>query len=153
MVWQNLRDSFPHPYTMEDATSWVRHASAQDPESSFAIDVDGHAIGGIGLMLHTDVERCSAEIGYWIGESFWGRGIASAAIRAVTSYAFNVLSLERVFAVPFAPNLASIRALEKAGFVREGVMRRSVIKDGRILDQVLYAAIRTDPVWARGAHG
>ena len=141
-VWLNLRDRFPHPYTADDAEAWVKHVTARDPEASFAIDVGGEAVGGVSLMLHTDVERCSAEIGYWLGEAHWGRGIATAVIRAATRYAFETLGMERVFAVPFAPNAASMRALEKAGYVREGLLRRSAIKDGKILDQAMYAAIR-----------
>ncbi len=143
-VWINLRDRFPHPYTPEDAAAYIQHVLSRDPETSFAIDVKGEAVGGVSLMRHTDVERFSAEIGYWLGEDHWGRGIATAAIRGVTRHALELLDMDRVFAVPFAPNAASIRALEKAGYVREGVMRRSAVKDGRVLDQVMYSLVRAD---------
>jgi RimJ/RimL family protein N-acetyltransferase len=138
-IWLNLRDQFPHPYTSADARRWVKHITRVKPETSFAIDVGGEAVGGIALVLGNDVERCGAEIGYWLGEQFWGRGIATAAVIALTDYAFKNFKLTRVFAVPFARNDASIRVLKKAGYVREGCLRRSAIKDGVVLDQFMYA--------------
>ena len=138
-VWLNLRDRFPHPYTAADAADYMQRVVLQDPEVSFAIDVDGEAVGGMALMLNEDVERCSAEIGYWLGEEFWGRGIVSAALRCTTEYAFEKFELTRVFAVPFEGNGASARVLEKAGYLFEGVLRRSAIKDGKVLDQLMYA--------------
>ena len=110
-----------------------------NPETNFAIAVGDEAVGGIGFTLGMDVERCSAELGYWLGEAFWGRGITTAAVRAATQYAMTTYDLTRVFAVPFVENAASCRVLEKVGFVRECVMRRSAVKDGRVMDQVLYA--------------
>src|SRR5204863_9899160 len=97
------------------------------------------AIGGVGFVLRPDVERVSAEIGYWLGEPFWGRGIATDALSAVTAYAIEQHQLTRVFAVPFAWNAASCRVLEKAGYVLEARLRRSAIKDGRMTDQLQYA--------------
>ena len=138
-VWLNLRDRFPHPYTPAVAEQWIRHVTGITPETDFAIDVEGEAVGGIGLVLHDDVERCSAEIGYWLGEKYWGRGITTAALQSLTEYAFNEFNLTRVFAVPYARNAASIKVLEKAGYICEGVMRRSAIKDGVVLDQLMYA--------------
>ena len=108
----------------------------------WAIEVNGEAAGGIGIELHTDVERVSAEIGYWLGEAVWGRGIATEALRGVTEEAFRRYDLTRIYAVPFAEHLASIRVLEKAGYVREGVMRQSAIKDGKVRDQALYATYK-----------
>ncbi|MDQ3833907.1 MAG: GNAT family N-acetyltransferase [Actinomycetota bacterium] len=110
----------------------------------FAIEVENEAVGGIELELKSDVERCSAEIGYWLGEDVWGRGIATAAVGALTRHGIEVLSLYRIFATPFADNPASIRVLEKAGYVREGILRRSAIKEGVILDKVLYAVTDQD---------
>jgi RimJ/RimL family protein N-acetyltransferase len=149
-IWLKMRDRFPYPYTRADAEGWIRIASARDPQADFAIEVAGEAVGGVGLMLHEDVERVSAEIGYWLGESLWGRGIMSAAVNAVTEYAFSALGLTRVYAVPYAHNAASMRVLEKAGFAREGRMRRSAIKDGVVLDQLLFARTDLDP--APGPH-
>ena len=140
-VWLNLRDRFPHPYRLDDARAFIAAARGRSPEANFAIAVDGAAAGGIGFMLHEDVERVSAEIGYWLGEPFWGRGIATAAVRAVTAHAVRTHGLTRVYAVPFAWNPASFRVLEKAGYVREAVMRRSAVKDGRVTDQMLYAYV------------
>ena len=141
-VWLNLRDRFPHPYTARDARAFLKSVLTARPETSFAIDVDGAAVGGIAFHLQSDVERVGAELGYWLGEKFWGRGIATAAVRAVTEHAMQAHGLLRVFALPFADNHASTRVLEKAGFTREGVLRSSAIKDGRVLDQLLYARIR-----------
>lgn len=143
-VWLNLRDQFPHPYTPADAESWVKFASNQAQPTSLAIEADGQAVGGVSLKLHDDVERVSAEIGYWLGQRFWNRGIMTAAVRAVTEYGFEQFSLTRVYALPYATNVASQRVLEKAGYAREGVLRRSVIKDGIVLDQVLFAITDQD---------
>lgn len=144
-IWRNLWDRFPHPYTPADAEAWVRIASSRDPITDLAIAVDGEAVGGIGFVLHEDVERCSAEIGYWLGRDFWGRGLMTAAVREATAHAFAAYSLTRVFALPFAYNAPSFRVLEKAGYLREGVLRRSAIKDGVVVDQVLYAITDRDP--------
>ncbi len=138
-VWRHLRDRFPHPYTKEDAEQWIAFAQWQDPQTVFAIEVDGDTVGGIALELGNDVERCSAEIGYWLGEPAWGRGITTAALRAVTRYAFDTFPLTRVYAVPFTTNTASMRVLEKAGYTLEGIMRRSALKEGVVHDQALYA--------------
>jgi ribosomal-protein-alanine N-acetyltransferase len=138
-VWLNLRDRFPHPYTRSDAEQWIEFITQTAPETNFAIDVNGEAVGGIGLVLHDDVERCSAEVGYWLGENYWGKGIATAALNCFTEYALNEFNLTRVYAVPYARNAASIRVLEKAGYTCEGLLRRSAIKDGLVLDQFMYA--------------
>ena len=138
-VWINLRDRFPHPYALADALAFIRAALAGDPETMFAIVVEDAAVGGIGFMLHEDVERVSAEIGYWLGEAYWGRGIMTEALGAVTAFAIRSHGLTRVFAVPYEWNPASFRVLEKVGYVCEGRMRRSAIKDGRVIDQLLYA--------------
>jgi [ribosomal protein S5]-alanine N-acetyltransferase len=140
-VWLNLRDRFPHPYTKRDAREFLRAMEVQRPETAFAIAVDGKAVGGIGFVMLSDVERVSAEIGYWLGEPYWGRGIATEALVAVTRYAVDTFKLTRIFAVPFAWNEASCRVLEKAGYVLEARLRRSAIKDGRITDQMQYAFI------------
>ena len=140
-IWSNLRDRFPHPYTTADGNSFIRRVRVSRPETTFAIEVNREAAGGIGFMLLPDVERMSAEIGYWLGETCWGRGVCTEALRAVTLYAIEQHGLTRVFALPFAHNVASCRVLEKAGFVLEGLLRRSAIKDDRIVDQKLYGFI------------
>ena len=140
-VWLNLRDAFPHPYGVEDARTFIARSSGARPETNFAIAVGGEAVGGIGYRVHGDVERVSAEIGYWLGAPFRGRGITTEALRAVTAHAIRDHGLTRVYAVPYAGNDASVRVLEKAGYALEGRMRRSAIKDGKILDQLLYAFV------------
>ena len=140
-IWLNLRDRFPHPYTRRDGREFIHLARGQRPETMFAIEVDGEAAGGIGFVPHTDVERVSAEIGYWLGEPFWGRGIITEALVAVTRHAIEMHHLTRVFALPYARNIASCRVLEKAGYVLEARLRRSAIKDGEVIDQMQYAFV------------
>jgi len=140
-IWMNLRDRFPHPYTRNHAVSFIRRVQASQPETTFCIEVDGEPAGSIGFMLQQDVERVSAEIGYWLGEPFWGRGVCTEALKAMTGHAIASHGLTRLFALPFASNLASCRVLEKAGYVLEGHLRRSAIKDGQIRDQKLYGFI------------
>jgi len=143
-VWLNLRDRFPHPYTRQDAGAWIAHCKAQhEPVLQFAIDLDGQAIGGIGLETFGDVHRNTAEIGYWLGEPFWGRGIATAALREATAYAFASLPFQRLQAMVFGWNLRSARVLEKAGYTLEGRLRKSIFKDGRVTDALLYACLKT----------
>ena len=140
-IWLNLRDRFPHPYTRRDGRDFIHLARSQRPETMFAIDVEGEAVGGIGFVPNSDVERVSAEIGYWIGEPFWGRGIATEALVAVTAYAIDTHHLTRVYALPYARNAASCRVLEKAGYQLEARLRRSAVKDGEIIDQMQYAFV------------
>lgn len=141
-VWINLKDVFPHPYTMESAVGWVQLQQDRDPPTDFAITNADEAIGAIGLRLQGDVYRRSAEVGYWLGEPFWGQGIATTAVRALAEYAFATFDLVRLQAGVFEWNLASARVLEKCGFTFEGRLRRSVTKDGRTVDELLYALVR-----------
>jgi ribosomal-protein-alanine N-acetyltransferase len=140
-VWINLRDAFPHPYTRHDAEAFLAMVRRMAAETYFAIDVGGEAAGAIGYRVHEDVERVSAELGYWLGEPFWNRGIATDAVRAVTSLAVERHRLTRVYAVPYEWNPASCRVLEKAGYALEGRMRKSAVKDGKVVDQFLYAYV------------
>ncbi len=135
----NLRDGFPAPFTLERAQAFIAANTARIPIDRFAIVTEGEAVGSIGFTQHTNVERTSAEVGYWLGEAARGRGVMTDALMAVTGYAIRTHGLTRVYAVPYENNPASFRVLEKAGYVCEGRMRRSVIKDGLVLDQVLYA--------------
>ncbi|MEZ5291627.1 MAG: GNAT family protein [Vicinamibacterales bacterium] len=144
-VWINLRDRFPHPYGLRDAETFIEMTARRSPPTVFAIVVGGAAVGGIGYERHEDVERVSAELGYWLGAAYWNRGIVTAAVAAVTRHAFaQHPDLERLYALPFAWNAASARVLEKAGYRLEGRMRRSAIKDGQVTDQFLYAILRTE---------
>ncbi|MYD66216.1 MAG: GNAT family N-acetyltransferase [Chloroflexi bacterium] len=141
-VSRNMRDAFPFPYALDDAREWLKRAMRASPESNFAIASPTEVIGGIGLTFRGDVHRRSAEVGYWLGEPFWGRGIATAALQAVTEYAFAHHDLVRIDAAVFEWNPASARVLEKAGYVFEGRLRESVTKEGQTIDQLLYARIR-----------
>jgi RimJ/RimL family protein N-acetyltransferase len=140
-IWLNLRDRFPHPYTKSHGQAFIRASRKLQPETNFAIAVGGLAVGGAGFHLQTDVDRVSAEIGYWLGETYWGKGIATEALVALTRYAIDTHGLTRVFALPFAYNAASCRVLEKAGYVLEARLRKSAIKDGQVVDQFQYSFI------------
>lgn len=143
-IADNLRNGFPFPYTEEDARAYIAHCMGADPKKELAraICVDDKAVGSIGMFLKDDIYEKSAEIGYWLGQPFWGRGIMTRAIRQVCSEAFAAFDIVRIFAEPFAPNAGSRRALEKAGFTLEGILKDSVYKNGRILDSCMYALLK-----------
>ncbi len=141
-VWQHLRDRFPHPYTRAHAIDWVRHVQRQRPTRDFAVAGEIELIGGVGIHVQDDVHRRSAEIGYWLGEPFWGRGIATEVVDAMTDYAFANFPIVRIYANVFDGNPASARVLEKVGYQYEGRMRKSVYKDGALLDQLMYGIVR-----------
>lgn len=143
-IWANLRDAFHHPYSEEHARAFLEAVARQNPVSYFAIATEDEAIGSIGLSIGQDVHRLTAELGYWLAEPFWGRGYMSEAVKAFTDAAFAAFGLMRIYAEPYAPNESSCRILEKAGFSLEGRLRASVIKDGKILDQLMYAKIRLE---------
>ncbi len=144
-VWLGLRDAFPHPYNLADAHAFIALARGMSPPTFLAIDVDGAVAGGIGYVMHGDVERINAEVGYWLGHDYWGRGVATIAVGLLTRHAFAIHpELRRLWAVPYATNAASARVLEKAGYRREAVLRQSAIKDGQVLDQLMYAILRDE---------
>jgi ribosomal-protein-alanine N-acetyltransferase len=140
-IARQLRDRFPHPYTIADARQFIQAGSGARPTTMFAMIVDGEAVGGIGFFPGADVERFAAEIGYWLSESYWGRGITVEAIRLMSEYAFEVCNMLRLFALPFADNSQSLRVLEKAGYTREALLRSSSVKYGQVRDQALYALV------------
>ncbi|MEM8961360.1 MAG: GNAT family N-acetyltransferase [Acidobacteriota bacterium] len=141
-VARHLRDRFPQPYRLRDADEWIDFCRSCAPQTDFAIVVDGEAVGGIGLIPQDDIARISAEIGYWLGEPVWGRGIATAAVTAFANWAFEAFELRRLYACVLENNPASCRVLEKCGFEREGRLRSSALKDDQVLDQFLYAKLR-----------
>jgi RimJ/RimL family protein N-acetyltransferase len=143
-VWRNVRDRFPHPYTLPHAHAFIRRAKTVQPERVFAIVAGDEVAGGIGLELKEDVYAGTAEIGFWLGEAFWGRGIVTEAVRAVTEHGFSELGLRRIYATVFEWNPASARVLEKCGYALEGRMRKNVLKDGRVIDELLYARVRDE---------
>ena len=137
-IWLQVRDRFPHPYTRLHADEFISHAMTKSPPQNLAVCVDDTAVGSISIFPQTDIERVSAEIGYWLGKPYWGRGIMTPAVKSMTRYAIDNFGLTRVFAVIGAHNTGSMRVLEKAGFVREGFLKQSSIKNGQIQDQYLY---------------
>lgn len=147
-VWMNLYDGFPRPYTLADAQAWCT-AGCHEPENGlvWAIDVAGEAIGCIALRPEAGWLRCNAEVGYWIGRSFWKRGIASESLRRVTDWGFAAWpELTRIYAPIFAWNVGSQAVARHCGYKFEGELRRSAIKNGRVIDRVQYAAHRAEPL-------
>ncbi|MGK4007002.1 GNAT family N-acetyltransferase [Sorangium sp. So ce1036] len=144
-IWENVRDRFPHPYTRADAEAWIAFCEEQDdPARNLAIEVTGEVVGAIGLERFDDVHRNTAELGYWIGAPFRGRGLATEAVVAMTRYGLAHLGLERIQAGVFHWNDASARVLVKAGYTLEGRLRRHAVKEGRVGDVLLYARVRED---------
>lgn len=143
-VTRLLRDQFPFPYTEEDADIWLQQAFSQEVEPNFAIANDKELIGAIGLKGQDDVNKFSAEIGYWLAEPFWGKGIATEAIKILTGYAFNNFNLNRIFAIIYEGNIASEKALIKAGFIKEATLRKAVFKEKKFIDQYIYAILKEE---------
>ena len=137
-----LRDGFPHPYTLADAEAFLGRVLPKDPITFAAITVADEVIGGIGILIGSDVHRRTAELGYWLAEPYWGRGYMSETVRLFIDDCFRRFDLVRVHADPYDDNVASARVLEKAGFVLEGHMRGSVLKAGVIKGQLMYALVR-----------
>lgn len=140
-VAANLRDRFPSPYTASDAKIWLATVRCENPPANFAIILQGEAVGGIGVFPGSDVDRVSGEVGYWLGEAVWGRGIASSALGAFVPYCYRVFHLTRLFATPFAHNIASRRVLEKSGFTLDAILRRAAMKHGKVIDYALYSVV------------
>ncbi|MEO8064097.1 MAG: GNAT family N-acetyltransferase [Pseudomonadota bacterium] len=141
-VWRNLTHRFPHPYTDADADSWFSKLAVNAGRTHWAIEVDGLAVGGIGTDPGEGVYAKSARFGYWLGEPYWGRGIMTAAVHGTVEHIFGHFDLVRLEAPVFEWNPPSMRVLEKCGFIREGVLRKSIEKDGQTIDAVLYARLR-----------
>jgi len=139
-----LRDQFPFPYTKSDAKTWIKYACNQHPETNFVIANEEEMIGSIGINLKEDVHKYSAEIGYWLGEPFWNKGIASEAVKIITEFAFKNFLLNRIYANVFEGNDASEKVLQKAGYIKEATLRQAVFKGGNFLDQYIYAVIKED---------
>ena len=142
-IWNNVRDRLPHPYALQHADAFIAYCAAQKPPHVLAVTVDDHIAGCIGLEMQTDVSRLSAELGYWIGEPYWNKGIATEAVKQMLEYTFqNFPSLVRIYAGVFEKNTASMRVLEKAGFYLEGIQRRAVVKSEVIMDYYIWAKLR-----------
>jgi len=144
-VWDNLRDFIPYPYHEKDASFFIELTLKESPQLTFGVLTESNDLCGvIGLVLQQDVYRLSAEIGYWIGEEYWGKGIVTKAIGLITTYGFEQLKLERIQAGVFDYNIASMKALEKNGYSKEGVFRNSVLKNGQMYDEHRYAKLKND---------
>lgn len=141
-VSRGLRDRFPYPYTGNDGRAWLARA-VDESDRSWAIEIDGLAVGGVSLHPGSDVHRFSAELGYWIGSNYWNRGLMSKVLTRFADEAMTSFGLHRLFATVYANNLASARVLEKAGFAREGVQKSAVVKRDELLDLIVYARVRS----------
>jgi len=137
-VWDNLRDYIPFPYSEKDADFFISLTKEESPQQSFAIDFKEKLCGVIGLLIRKDVYRRSAEIGYWLGEPYWGLGIATKAVGLITKYGFEELNLNRIYAGVFEYNVASMKVLEKNGFEKEGIFRNAILKNNQVYDEHRY---------------
>ena len=143
-IARNLRNIFPYPYIRTDAETFIESCIAADETCQMlrAIEADGHAVGSIALSRGGDVYARTAELGYWLAEDYWGRGIMTQAVRQLCREGFSRWDIQRIYAEPFAYNIASRRVLEKAGFTLEGIMRQGVFKRGQVCDSCMYALLR-----------
>lgn len=140
-IWLNVRDVLPHPYTIDDALFFINLIEKENPQLSFAMQYDNEFCGLIGLKPLENVYRITTEIGYWLGEPFWNKGIATKAVAMVTDYAFTTLGFVRIHTGIFEYNTASMKVLEKNGYIKEAVFEKSVIKDGKIINEHRYCKI------------
>jgi [ribosomal protein S5]-alanine N-acetyltransferase len=144
-IWRYVRDRLPHPYSLEDAVSFIQFTQSESRVLNFAIMYNQSLAGVTGLSLQQDIHRLNAEVGYWIGEPFWNKGIATKAVELITDYAFNTLHLHRLFAGVFHTNPASAKVLSKAGYTLECIARQAVIKEGKLLDEHRYVKLNNTP--------
>lgn len=141
-IAKNLTNQFPHPYTIQDGKAFIEYATKDDPIHIFAIEVNQEAVGGIGIHPQSDIFIKNAEIGYWLGEPFWGHGIVSKAIKQIVQFGFSTFDIERIFARPYGTNVASQKILEKNNFLLEGRYNNILYKNGEYLDELIYAIRR-----------
>jgi RimJ/RimL family protein N-acetyltransferase len=141
-VSKNLRDAFPYPYSIQDATDFIAMVNKQNPKTFFAITYQGHYVGNISLLPGTDIYRKSAEIGYFIGEPFWNKGITTKAVSLIVEFGFTTLDIVRIHTGVFEHNRASQRVLEKCGFTKEGTFKLSLCKNGIMSDEIRYAIVK-----------
>lgn len=138
-IAKNLTDQFPYPYNEEDARQYLEAVLPQIPTQVFAIEVDGEAVGSIGLFPQSDIHSKNAEMGYWLSEEYWGKGIMPEAIKQIVEYGFKTFDITRIFARPFGTNKQSQRVLEKAGFTLEAKLEQVLFKNGEYIDEIIYA--------------
>lgn len=141
-IAQYMTDQFPHPYTFDNAKAFIDFATKSLPYNILAIEVHNEAIGGIGIHPQSDIQRKNAELGYWLAEPFWNKGIITKAITEMVAYGFAHWDINRIFARPFGANTASQRVLEKAGFILEARLEKTLYKNGIYYDELIYAVRR-----------
>ncbi|MCX6267062.1 MAG: GNAT family N-acetyltransferase [Bacteroidetes bacterium] len=141
-IWDNLRDCIPYPYTSKDGAGFIALCQTEDPQTTFAIEFNGEFVGTIGLVRQSDIYSLTAEIGYWIGEPYWGLGIATNAVNQIVTYGFIHLNLVRIYAGVFESNKASQKVLEKAGFKLDCIFEKSVCKNGNICNEWRFSVIK-----------
>lgn len=134
-----LTNQFPYPYTRQDGENYLSFASKENPTQLFAIEINGDAVGSIGLFPQSDIHAKNAEMGYWLSEDYWGQGIMTQAIRELVRYGFEAFDINRIYARPFGTNKGSQRVLEKAGFTLEAKFSKVLFKNGEYLDELVYA--------------
>ncbi len=144
-IWNYVRDCFPYPYTEADGEQFIRMVlNSKKPSCELAIEIDNKAVGGIAIKTQSDVERISAEIGYWIGEKYWNKGIMTNVVKKMTDYVFANFPVKKLYAPVFDFNKASHRVLEKAGFKKEAVLKKAAVKNGKIIDLHYYSFIKDE---------
>ena len=143
-VWRNMSEAFPHPYTLALAQHWVERGQVDFGGDNWAIAFDDEAVGGCGLQQGEGGTRCNVEIGYWLGQAHWGRGVATELVRVLCEQALTRPEVTRIFAPVHADNPASMRVLQKNGFFREAELKRSAVKGGRVIDRVQWARLRDE---------
>lgn len=141
LIWANLRDRFPCPYYEKDAMQFIQMVSSRSPITEFAIDVDGEAIGAAGIILKDDVYKGNGEIGYWLGQDYWGKGIGTRMVSELVRKAFDDFMLYRVYAEVFEKNTASARVLEKNGFIKEATLKNAIFKNGEHQNLIIFSII------------
>ncbi|MBC8153478.1 MAG: GNAT family N-acetyltransferase [Bacteroidetes bacterium] len=143
-IWNNVRDFFPFPYTPRDASSWVRTNKAYLQPNNLAVEIEGQAVGNVGFTVKDDIYRFNAEIGYWLSEPFWGRGVMSEAVPVMVDYMFKSFQINRIYACVLEGNVGSMRVLDQAGFRAEAILRKATVKNNQYLDEHIYALLREE---------
>jgi len=141
-IWKYVYDYFPNPYTYDDACVWVEHNLKLKKPENFAIVVDSELVGCVGIKPKTDVYKHNMEIGFWLGEEFWGTGITTEAVGWLCSYIYSNYNIKRIYACVFSNNEGSKRVLEKCGFKHEAIHEKSIFKEGQYLDELIYSLIK-----------
>lgn len=145
-VQDNLRDGLPYPYTEDDGKAYINAMLSEDKNNTFAfaITANGKVIGSIGVFRQSNIHRQTGELGYYIAEEYWGKGIMTKAVKQICKYVFDNSDINRIYAEPFSFNIASCRVLEKAGFKYEGTLRNNAVKNGKLIDMKMYSRLKTD---------